>query len=487
MNPIDSTFNELIVVTNREPFSHTYQDDGINVSYSTGGLTTALNDVAGSLCDFWIAWGSGDADFDDSVINENRIVIDDQVDKGYKLRRIKLTAEQIQSYYYGYSNQTLWPLCHNELEHTKFDHTNWTSYQQVNKKFADAVVATDCSKVWIHDYHLTLLPRYVRDRSDYDLTLVHFWHIPWPPLDIFEICPQRESILHGLLANDALGFHIERFRQHFLECVEAILDGAKVNWESGAVRFDGRQTTTYVEPAGVNLDSIKTTLANTSRDKKPVLSTIYDIDPEQTLAIGIDRLDYTKGILERLKALERAFETTPGLQNKLVYLQIASKSREKIPSYRQYHRRVLEKIDEINEAYGTGDRCPIVYTDEILSREDVLRVLKRADMCIVSSRRDGLNLIAQEFIAASRNSPGELLLSEFAGAAEILAPDATRINPFDTVEFAETIVESTRKSEEDHQRQISRLLEDLEDASIEDWIECHVAIFEANPALNGDS
>lgn len=476
MTPPRTDIDDLVIVSNREPFSHTYRDGDVSVTHPPGGLTMALDDVADSLGGTWVAWGSGDADFDPAVVDERNVVRDGQVARDYTLRRVRLTTDQVEGYYYGYSNQALWPLCHIETAHTRFDGADWEQYRRVNERFADAVASVGGENVWIHDYHLTLLPRYLRDRIGSEPTLVQFWHIPWPSPEVFEICPQREAILRGLLANDAVGFHIERFRRHFLDCAETLLDDARVDRATGTVRLGGESTHTYVVPVGVDLDSMRRTLRELPRT---VSAPIPDrCESTGTLAVGVDRLDYTKGIVERLDALDRALATTPALRGELVYLQIASKSRERIPSYRRYHRTVLERIDDLNGTYGTADWQPVVYTDETLSRGAILRTLERADVCIVSSRRDGLNLIAEEFVAASRDAPGELLVSEFAGVAEVLGPAATRINPFDTDGFATAIVEAVATSDAERRRHVAALVDDLQDASLDDWIRRHIDLFD---------
>jgi len=475
------SLEDIVIVSNREPFSHTYADGGISVSPSPGGLTSALDSVAGALGGTWVAWGSGDADFDPDVVDDRDTVADDRVDADYTLRRVRLTDEEVARYYYGYSNRALWPLCHIETAHTQFDRDAWDVYREVNERFATAVADAAEDNVWIHDYHLTLLPRYLRENGGSDLTLVHFWHIPWPPVDVFEICPQRDRLLRGLLANDAVGFHVDRFRRRFLECVDALVPGAGVDWSSHTVRLDGDRMETYVVPAGVDVESIERTLVTDSGSADGGYSVYrqYGIDPDGTLAVGIDRLDYTKGVVERLDALDRALTVAPELRGDLTYLQVASRSRERIPAYRQYHDRVLERVEAVNDAHRTGDWQPVVYTDETLSGYEVFRTLEQAEICIVSSRRDGLNLVAEEFVAASRNSPGELLLSEFAGAAEVLGPAATRINPFDTTGFTDTLIESVATSTAEREQRTAALLEDIRAASLDRWVSDHVAVFES--------
>lgn len=477
---IDAASDDLVVVSNREPYSHTRDDGDITVSRSTGGLTTALNDVADALDATWVAWGSGDADFEGSVVDDRYVVTDDEPGVDYSLRRIPLSEAQVDGYYYGYSNQSIWPLSHFETGHVRFGRDHWETYREVNETFADVVARRAETNVWIHDYHLSLMPRYLRDNGATELRLVHFWHIPWPSPDVFAICPQREPILRGLLANDAVGFHIESFRRHFLECVEEFLDGAGVDHEAGQIQYDGRQTETYVVPAGVDAGSIRRTLGDQPDANRPAPLDHRAIDRAGTLAVGVDRLDYVKGIVERLDAIEYVLATYPDLRGELTYLQVGSKTRERIPAYRQYQRTVRDRIESLNETYATADWQPIVSTNGSLSRESVLRTLEAADLCLVSSRRDGLNLVAPEFVAASQSHSGVLLLSEFAGVAESLGSTATLINPFDTEAFGDAIVGAIDTPEETRRKRMEELLTAVQRASLDEWVQTHIDLFETN-------
>lgn len=481
MSECESAVDDLIVVSNSEPFTHTYDGDDIEVASPAGGLTSALNETAGSRGWTWVAWGRGEADFDSRIVSKSNTVRDEWIPESYTLDRVQLSDAQVNGYYYGYSNQVLWPLCHLELSHVNLNKSDWEVYQQVNRQFATRVASHDENRVWIHDYHLTLLPKYLREKQgDADtLSLVHFWHIPWPPTEVFRVSPHHEEILRGLLANDAIGFHTDHYRQRFFECVEELLDGVQVEKHQNSIWIDGTQTEVFVTPIGINVDSIQSIASRRAAENQEFVQEKFGIEEPHTLSVGVDRLDYSKGIIERLDALERAFSVNSGLQGDLVYLQIASKSRSKIPSYRRYHRAVLERVDEVNDRFSTADWQPVIYTDEAFTREELIQILQRADIGLISARRDGLNLVAEEFVAASQSHPSEILLSEFAGVAEILSPPVTTINPFDTAGFADAILEATKTTAQERRTKMQNATAKLREQSLQQWINQNLRLFDS--------
>lgn len=423
-----------------------------------------------------MAWGSGDADFDSRIVTDDNEfeVTDDRA--GYTLRRLDLSTEDVREYYYGYSNQVLWPLCHLETDHIVYDNTYWQTYRDVNTRFADLLQPTDDSLVWIHDYHLAILPRLLRETEDTDPTLVHFWHVPWPPVELFETCPQRGQILDGLLANDAVGFHVERYQKRFFECVETLLPAASIDRHDGSIRYQGQVTETYVTPVGIGVRSRGTDPASESAWHNKEAA--YDISSSDTLIVGVDRLDYTKGLVERLQALEKLWTAHPEFREELTLVQKVSKSRERIPSYRRYHQRVLERVEEINERFRTSDWRPVVYIDEIFDRETLMGLFASADIGIVSSRRDGLNLTAEELVYASQSDPAVLLLSEFTGVAKLLGDGPVFINPFDTQQFADALLRAIEMSADERQRRHRQMTSILDRHSLDAWLSTHAELFE---------
>lgn len=465
--------DNIQIVTNRQPFSHNYEGGDIVVNDSSGGLVAALNRVAEEIDADWLAWGDGSADFEPAIVNKHNTVYDECSPYDYSLTRIDLSEEQVRGYYYGYSNQALWPLCHSELEYVDFNRGQWQQYEKTNQDFAEALDLDANQYIWIHDYHFTLLPKIIRDKAGDEHTLVHFWHIPWPPVDLFETCPQREQILQGLIHNDALGFHTRRYRDNFLNCVDALLSNVRVDPQTSEVVGDGITLQTYVCPAGVDPEHIEKNL-RTSGGNLSIHDTMR-ITEETTLAVSIDRLDYTKGILEKLEALEYALDQEY-LGEDFFFLQIATKTREQIQSYREYQQHVIQRVDEINEGYGNSNWQPIIYTDRFYPQEKLYDTLHRADLCLISSRRDGLNLVAEEFVAASKTNPGILLLSEFAGANDVLDSPVV-INPFDTQQFAEKITEATNMNERERRVHIDTLYDSLLENTSQNWIRSHLHIF----------
>ena len=467
-----STPQELTVVSNREPYEHSYVDGEISLVKPVGGLATALDGVLQEAGGTWLAWGSGTADFDPEVVtngNEYR----PKGNREYVLRRLELSANAVENYYYGYSNQVLWPLCHLETEHVVHDEAFWDAYKQVNDTFADALEVDADGLIWLQDYHLALVPRAVRKTSGDAATLVHFWHIPWPPIEVFETCPHRRQLLDGLLANDAIGFHIERYRKRFVECVEALVPSASVDDDRETVEYLGHMTETYVSPVGINTEW-PTATHDQWRDKQRE----YGIDRSKTLIVGVDRLDYTKGILEKLDAIEAVLASNPALRGEFTVVQKVSKSREQIPSYRRYHERVLNRIQAVNEAFRIDDWEPIRYIDEQFDQQTLRAFLADADIGVVSSRRDGLNLVAEELIYATRDDPAVLLLSEFTGAATLLDDGAVSINPFDTQQFAAAIRQALEMSTKERTRRHAQMTAAVEQHSLHSWLATHGRLFE---------
>lgn len=466
-------FDDLTIVSNREPYEHVYTDGDIELSKATGGLTTALDGVFQEVGGTWLAWGSGTADFDPEVVTNGRDYHPIDGRENYVLRRLDLSDRAVHGYYYGYSNQVLWPLCHLETEHIVYDDSFWAQYERVNTQFAEALDLSPESTVWFQDYHLARAPRIVREGGHTEQTLVHFWHIPWPPVEMFETCPQGREILDGLVGNDAVGFHVERYRDRFLECVDSLLPSAIVNEDEGTVRYRGRTTETYVVPVGVETASGPVRETSGQWQEKKAAD---GIDESVTLAVGVDRLDYTKGLVEKIDAFERVFQSNPDLRGDLTLVQKVSKSREKIPSYRQYHQRVLERIEDVNATFRTPDWEPIVYVDETFDRQTLTGLFEDADLGVVTPRRDGLNLVAEELVHASQSEPAVLLLSEFAGAAGLLGDGPVTVNPYHTSQFSDAIVRAIEMDDSERKNRHREMIGAIREYSLEDWLDRHTRL-----------
>jgi Trehalose-6-phosphate synthase len=481
---------DLAVVTNREPYAHEHARGGVTVDRPFGGLVTALDDALRGSAATWIAWGSGSADFKDSVGDGDGHVGLPPEDPSYTLRRVRLTDAQLAGYYYGYSNQVLWPLCHLDTNYVSVEPGYWERYQEVNRVFAEAVLETDATTVWFHDYHLALAPAMVREATP-ERTLVHYWHIPWPTADAMRICPHAERIVSRLLAVDHVGFQTDRDRRHFLDCVAAFTDAA-VDREQATVEGAFGRTATYVAPVGVDAERIA---GETGRDTSPAATDRGEDDPgdywetlsrrhgiaAETVAVGVDRLDYTKGLLERLDALGHLWAERPSLRGDLVYVQKAATTRAGIADYRRYHRRVRDRVYDLNREHGTDDWTPVVYVEEALDRPALLSLYRNADLALVTPKRDGMNLVAKEFVAASAGTPSALVLSRFAGAADAMTAAVT-VNPFDVAGTSEGIAHAVEMAAPERRERLSELVEVVRRDSIGSWLDTHLSLFDGRGA-----
>lgn len=435
---------QLILVSNRQPYRHTTTDGGETpvVDRPTGGVTSALDPVMQRVGGTWIAWGDGERD-SEVVDSAGRLGVPPE-DPSYVLKRIWLNDRLIDGYYYGFSNQVLWPTCHSALTKIVCEESFWKRYQHVNDRFATAVadLAERGAVVWFQDYHLALAPRKIRERVPKETVVLHFWHIPWPAWDTFRSCPHGRDVVKGLLGNDLLVFHSPRYQSNFLGCVDAMFREATIDWQTGKVYYRDDVTTIDAIPMGVPVDSIEDSLdsaqaigARAGSDEEPRLN------DGRRLGIGVDRLDYTKGLLERLRALERVWES-PGFRGEFTYLQIATESRSRISDYRELQRRVGDEIARINQRFGTTEWQPIHYLIDHVPRERLIALYARADLALVSPIRDGMNLVAQEFAVAQRDEPGVLVLSDQAGIHDTIGTYALTVRPADIEGFADAIREA---------------------------------------------
>ncbi|TMT86941.1 trehalose-6-phosphate synthase [Haloterrigena sp. H1] len=504
----------LIVVSNRQPYRHEFEaesasdpqsdpssdedpslgtDGGlaraarqrsITVDEPTGGLTAGLDPVVQETDGTWIAWGDGDADF--AVTDDRNCVAVPPDEEAYTLRRLDLSEEAVDSYYYGFSNRVLWPLCHgfSDLVADRSNDFEW--YRTVNEQFADAVTdhADEDSVIWLQDYHLALAPRLIRESVPDSATIAHFWHIPWPTPATFRHCPAGGHVLEGLLGNDLLGFHVEGYVDRFLDCVDRFLPAATVDRTRRTIRYDGETTRVVATPMGVDAEGYDSDARSTDRDRLTALFEEYGIPQGTTLGLGLDRLDYTKGIPERLAALERFFERNPGWRGEFTFLQKATPSRTEIGTYQQYGDLVRSEVKRINRRFETADWRPIVYTEDVLPREGICALYRHADVMVVSPLVDGMNLVAQEYIAASINGDGALLLSDRTGAHERLGSHALTIDPIDTDGTAAQLEYALSMSAYERQRRLNTLRQRVFSGDIQSWMETQ---FDWIRRVRGDS
>jgi trehalose 6-phosphate synthase len=457
---------KLIVVANREPFIHVYDGDEVRCMRPASGLTTALDPVLRACRGVWVAHGSGDADR--TAADEHGRVAVPPEDPSYVLRRVWLTKEAMQGYYYGFANEALWPLCHIACTRPRFDAGDWEQYRRVNRQFADAVLeeADDGpAVVFVQDYHYALLPRMLKNARP-DLVVLQFWHIPWPNREVFRICPWQEEILDGLLGNDLLAFHIQYHCNNFLETVDRALE-SRVDWDRFAITRGGKTTFIRPQPISIDPDSVAGSLPEDMKREERRLRKRLGVR-DHPLLVGVDRVDYTKGIPERFRAVDRLLTLHPEFKRRFTFVQVGAPSRVHIPTYRRLGEEVAALADEINWRHGNHTWRPIVYLDEHHGPELLFPLYRIAAGCVVSSLHDGMNLVAKEFVAARSDLRGVLVLSRFTGAAQEFA-DALLFNPFAGDEFAEALRQALVMPEEEQERRMRRLRQQVLDNNIYRW------------------
>jgi trehalose-6-phosphate synthase len=428
----------MIVVSNREPYIHNRGDDGRPlVQFPASGMVTALEPIVRACAGTWIAHGSGTADR--QVVDIHDRIRVPPADPSYVLRRVWLTQEEEEGYYYGFSNEGLWPLCHLAYVRPAFRESDWKTYRAVNEKFA-AVVAREAREsnpvVLIQDYHFALLPRFIRERKP-DATIVLFWHIPWPNAETFGVCPWKHEMLLHLLSADILGFHTRYHCQNFLATVDRFVE-CQIDHEHMTVTLQGHVCQVVPYPISIewpprqldNLPPVSLSRVDVRRR--------YGIRDDVSLGLGVERWDFTKGIIERFHAVEILLDTRPHLRGKVTLLQIAAPSRSKLPAYRMLQDQTLAELERINAKFRTESWQPIVLVDTQQTPDAVWELYRAADFCIVNSLHDGMNLVAKEFAAARDDEDGVLILSTFAGASRELL-EALLVNPFDVSETAAAI------------------------------------------------
>lgn len=427
----------FIVVSNREPYVHEWDGEEIVCTRPVSGVVTALEPVMRVCGGSWVAHGSGSADRD--VVDANGRIGVPPDHPEYTLRRLWLTKEDEDRYYYGFANSALWPLCHIVYQRPLFERDEWEAYARVNRQFAEAVLDEargQSAIVLIQDYHFALLPALLRQANP-QMLIAQFWHIPWPNRETFRICPWQEQILEGLLGNDLLGFHIRYHCNNFLESVATTVE-ALVDTDHSAITRAGH--TTLVRPFPISLDIDALSAEATSA---PVAARVAQLRQQlrlgnQRVLLGVDRIDYTKGILERLQAVDRLLEMHPEYLGHLRFIQIASPSRTRLERYQALSKDIEALVEKINWKYAQPRWVPILYRKAQHSADELLAFYQLADVCIASSLHDGMNLVAKEYVAARPDGDGVLVLSRFTGAARELE-QSLQMNPYAIDEMASVL------------------------------------------------
>jgi trehalose-6-phosphate synthase len=443
--------SEIIVVSNREPYIHNFADQRIVMQTPASGLVAALEPVIRTCGGTWVAHGSGDADRA-TVDAHDRLQVPPS-DPSYALRRVWLTEEEEDGYYLGFANEGLWPLCHIVFVRPQFREQDWESYRVVNERFAEVVEAEAQRPdpiVLIQDYHFSLLPRMIRERLP-DATIITFWHIPWPNAETFSICPYKEEILEGLLGSSILGFHTQFHCNNFIETVDRFIE-SRIDREHQSVSVRGGET--LIRPYPISIEWPPAALKN----QKPVaecrvaVRERLGLSGDIKLGVGIERFDYTKGILDRLRAVDAFLTADPEWIERFAFLQVAAPTRSKLASYRNLQDETVAVVDEINCRHGRPGYKPIHLVIKHHEPDEVYEAFRAADICVVSSLHDGMNLVAKEFVAARDDEAGVLILSAYAGASRELS-EALIVNPFDVRGTSRAIEQGLRMSgEEQHER-----------------------------------
>ena len=445
---------KVVILANREPYMHERNPDGsIRIVHPASGLVTALEPVMRACSGVWVAHGSASADRDTADAG-SRIRVPPG-EESYLLRRVWLTPEAEKGYYYGFSNEGLWPLCH--VAHTRplFRGEDWKHYQAVNQQFSDAVceeVDSEDPIILIQDYHFALAPAMIRRRLP-GATIITFWHIPWPNAERIGICPWRTELLEGLLGSSIIGFHTQFHCNNFLETVDRFLE-SRIDREQTAIVHQQRATLVRPYPISVEWPSRWLEDSPAPAECRAQVFAELGLRPDALLGVGVDRLDYTKGIEERLLAVERLLERVPSLRGRFTFVQLAAPSRTIIERYRQLNETIEAVAARINQRFATGDYKPIVILRSHHEPPTVFRYYRAADLCYVSSLHDGMNLVAKEFIAARDDERGVLILSHFTGAARELT-EALIVNPYDIDEASDALATALEMSP-DEQRERMR-------------------------------
>lgn len=462
--------SRLIVVSNREPYLHTRQGKEIQAVVPASGLVTALQPVLCACDGTWVAHGSGDADRE-TVDSNDRLRVPPEEPR-YSLRRVWLSKEEEEGYYYGFANEGLWPLCH--IAHTRpiFRASDWDHYRAANEKFAEAILEemaeVEQPVLLVQDYHFALLPRMIKKKRP-DARVAIFWHIPWPNPEAFGICPWQREVLDGLMGADLIGFHIQSHCTNFLQTVDRTLE-SRIDWEHFAInRKDHR---TLVKPFPISVDFYEMAAQNNGGHDSAYeerVSLLRELGVEATyVGVGVDRVDYTKGIPERFLAIERALEKYPELREKFVFIQIGAPSRTHIKRYHDLQAEVELEAERINWRFQTSKWKPIILLKRQHTHAEIQRYYRTADLCLVTSLHDGMNLVAKEFLAARSDEQGVLILSRFTGAARELH-DALLINPYDVEQTADAIRFALEMDSDEREARMQRMRRIVRDQNVFRW------------------
>ncbi len=459
--------DEVLIVSNREPYIHVKRNEKVEIQVPASGLVTALEPIMRACSGTWIAHGSGDADRE--VVDSNDHIRVPPDNPAYQIRRIWLTREEEQGYYYGFANEGIWALCHIAHVRPTFRSQDWAQYVAVNKKFADTVLEeakTDDPVILVQDYHFALLPKMIKDRLP-KATIITFWHIPFPNPEVFGICPWREELIDGLLGSSILGFHTRFHCNNFMDTVDRFLE-SRTDRETSTISYKGHLTAVNHYPISIEYPVKWLDTQGPVSECRHQIRQVNGLPKDRKIGIGIDRLDYTKGILERFLAVERLLELEPKWIGKFTFIQIAAPSRSAIDQYQRFDQDVRTLAEQINKRFGKGDYLPICLRVEHQEPQQVYEYYRGADLCFVSSLHDGMNLVAKEFIASRDDEQGVLILSQFTGAAREL-PEALLVNPYNVDQCAAALHLALEMPEGEQRNRIRSMRGLLQEFNVYRW------------------
>ena len=469
---------KFILVSNREPYEHIRGVHGVEVKQPAGGLVSALDPTMRRIHGTWVAWGSGSADRDTSD-DLGRVQVPPG-EESYTLRRVWLEDHEVEAYYHGFANRSLWPLCHMLIHYFEFRTEFWDRYRAVNMRFAHAVAdeaerCTGRSMAWIQDYHFALVAEFLRAMRP-GMFIHQFWHIPFPPPDILRLLPSgsHEVLLRGMLGNDLMEFQIERHALNFLDCVAEFVPDAEVDLGDRTVRLQDRVVQVAAFPISIDYEKYEAMARTPDAERRATTLRERYAHGARQLGVCVDRADYTKGIPERVRALDLLWTEHPELRQRFTFLFVCTPSRSNLPAYTQLEQDVAQTVMGINERFGTSDWTPIVLVNENVDADLLAAVYRAADICLVSSLQDGMNLVAKEFVAAQVDERGVLLLSRFTGAAEEIE-GAVLINPFNIDGFVSAIRSALDMPAEERRRRMRRMRRRLRTNTIFDWLDSILA------------
>ena len=446
----------LIIVSNREPYRAERVRGTYKLEKTIGGLVSAFEPLLREKGGKWICWGRKKKDQPDHL----------RVNERFSIHYVPLTSADVSEYYYGFSNETLWPLCHMFLTRTHFNDSYWKGYRRVNRKFAKVVAEhwESGSKVLVNDYHLALVPKLLKEEGVTD-PIYFFWHIPFPPYFMLRFLPSRREILEGMLGADVIGFHTQHYVDNFLSCVREIL-GAM--YDDNIVFWNGRKIEVRAVPIGLDSDLWKNLSVNTRVIR--YASNLRKRLNVEFVGVGVDRLDYTKGLEEKFRGIGRFFEKYPSFRGKVSFIQIAAPTRTKLEDYVDIKRRTDEIVGMIEGRFGEPGWVPIYYYYKNYSDERLASLYRMADFALVTPLIDGLNLVSKEYVASQVDGDGVLILSEFAGASIQLRDGAIIVNPFDEEEIAEAIYMALKMKRKERRERMMQMRDIVLTEDINWWI-----------------